>query len=620
MLAVASPLLALLVSAVFAIQPEARPAVAAPLRELPWSQLNILHTTDVHGWFGGHLQEPSFSADWGDYISFAHHLRKRADEDGSDVILVDTGDRIEGNGLYDGSDPKGIYSFDILKEQHIDLICSGNHELYKANSSNNEYNITVPNFKDSYLASNLDIIDPRNGSRVPLAPRYKKFSTKNQGIRVLAMGFLFDFKGNANNTIVQPVKETVKEEWFQKAIRDEDVDLILIFGHVAIRSPEYDTIFKEIRSVQWDMPVAFLGGHTHIRDYKKYDSKSFALESGRYLETIGFMSISGLATHKGDSPSAQKSIKFDRRYIDNNLFSLYHHSGTNETTFNTELGFNTSKAIHSARKSLKLNKVRGCAPTDLFVNRAPYPSNHSIFTWLENEVLPDELSKSYRFTKEKRNAIVLVNTGALRFDIFKGPFTRDTEYLVSPFTSGFRYVADVPLKTAKRILDLLNNEGPLASLLSVSYSTAATKQLSPPEKLGAFALEERRLHTDDFQPIPGAQAPLMTSTHDGPDLIPGYTTEDDAGTDGDDTIHSPITFWNVPNAFQSTVGFKLKDELSEDETVDVVYNEFMQPWVLLALEYLGTKVSANETSNYLKGKTMTDVMVEWIERNWAKNC
>lgn len=40
-----------------AIQPEARSAVAAPMRDLPWAQLNILHTTDVHGWFGGHLQE-----------------------------------------------------------------------------------------------------------------------------------------------------------------------------------------------------------------------------------------------------------------------------------------------------------------------------------------------------------------------------------------------------------------------------------------------------------------------------------------------------------------------------------------------------------------------------------
>merc|ERR1711881_590381 len=54
----------------------------------------------------------------------------------------------------------------------------------------------------------------------------------------------------------------------------------------------------EIRGVQWDVPIAFLGGHSHIRDYKKYDSKSAALESGRYMETIGFMGIDGLSTHK----------------------------------------------------------------------------------------------------------------------------------------------------------------------------------------------------------------------------------------------------------------------------------------------------------------------------------
>jgi hypothetical protein len=530
--------------------------------------------------------------------------------------------------LYDGSEPKGEYTFDILKEQDIDLLCSGNHELYKANSSNNEYNITVPNFKDSYLASNLDIIDPRNGDRVPLARRYKKFSTRNQGIRILAMGFLFDFKGNANNTIVQPVKDTVKEDWFQRAIRDQDVDLILIFGHVAIRSPEYDTIFKEIRSVQWDTPIAFLGGHSHIRDYKKYDSKSYALESGRYMETIGFMSISGLPTHKKDDVSAQGSIKFDRRYIDNNLFSLHHHSRTNESNFNTERGLNTSKAIQSARKGLKLDKLRGCAPIDFFVNRAPYPSDYSIFTWLEKEVFPTQFSKSIRVAKESKDAIILINTGAVRFDIFKGPFTRDTEYLVSPFTSGFRYLADVPLKTARRILDLINNEGPLLSIVSSEHLVRSRTHLSPPEELDGHL--PGHPHVYGAEAIPSAELALM---FDDPDLIPGYTTEDDAGNDGDDTIHSPITFWNVPNAIQSTVGFKLnsdsinddekhelKRSVQEDEKVDVVYNEFIQPWVLLALEYLGVKVDETDTAVYLEGKTMTDVMVEWVEGNWGKDC
>ena len=46
-----------LLKAASCAQPEAQEPIAAPLRELPWAQLNFLHTTDVHGWWGGHLQE-----------------------------------------------------------------------------------------------------------------------------------------------------------------------------------------------------------------------------------------------------------------------------------------------------------------------------------------------------------------------------------------------------------------------------------------------------------------------------------------------------------------------------------------------------------------------------------
>src|ERR1700748_1824035 len=199
----------LLAATALAKQPSAPEALAAPLRDLEFGQLNFLHTTDTHGWHAGHLLEPSFSADWGDYVDFASRLREKLEAEGKDLLIIDTGDRVEGNGLYDASEPKGRYTYDIFKQQQIDLICSGNHELYKSNSSDDEYFFTVPNFKDGYLASNLDIYNPNNGKLEPLAPRYKKFKTKNQGIRILAFGFIFDFQGNANNTVVHPVEDTV---------------------------------------------------------------------------------------------------------------------------------------------------------------------------------------------------------------------------------------------------------------------------------------------------------------------------------------------------------------------------------------------------------------------------
>lgn len=40
-----------------AAQPGAIEPVAAPMRNLTWGQLNFLHTTDTHGWLGGHLLE-----------------------------------------------------------------------------------------------------------------------------------------------------------------------------------------------------------------------------------------------------------------------------------------------------------------------------------------------------------------------------------------------------------------------------------------------------------------------------------------------------------------------------------------------------------------------------------
>lgn len=424
-----------------------------------WLQLQLIAIADkdTHGWHGGHLQEPQYSADWGDYISFAQHLHKRADQDGSDLLLIDTGDRVEGNGLYDASNPKGKYTFDIFKHQNIDVITSGNHELYLANSSVNEYYETVPNFKQSYIASNLDIQNPNTGELEPLAPRFRKFTTKNQGIRILSFGFLFNFHGNANNTVVQPVQETVKEQWFQDAIRTKDIDLFLVAGHVPVRnSEEYDLIYKSIRNAQWDTPIVFFGGHTHIRDFKKWERNAQGIESGRYMETLGFLSMSGLPSgEKGSVLPEKSSPKYQRLYIDNNLHSLQHHSGTNGSTFPTDTGKNVSDAIAHARNKLDLDKAYGCAPSDYWLSRAPYPSDESLLTWLEKEVLPDTVSA------RKTPSIVITNSGAMRFDIFKGPFTIDSTFLVSPFTSGFRTLKDVPYKAASQVLQLLNNQGPI---------------------------------------------------------------------------------------------------------------------------------------------------------------
>ena len=572
---------------------------------------------------------PSFSADWGDYISFAQRLHEKADNEGVDLLLIDTGDKIEGSGLYDASHPKGRYTLDIFAQQNIDVLCSGNHELYKNHSSYNEYDITVPKFSGNYLASNIDIFDAKTGERRPLAQRYKKFVTKNQGIRVLAFGFLYDFTGNSNNTVVQPVEAAIKEKWFQEAIRDRDVDLFLVIGHVSLRSPEYASIFKALREQQWDTPIQFFGGHTHIRDYAKYDNKAYALESGRYLETIGFQSISGLSTggkveNAADYTANRASPKFARRYIDNNLFSFHHHTNLNSSTFPTPHGLNVSSQIHSARKSLRLDKKFGCAPQPYWTNRAPFPSENSIFTWLQDSVLPTMIKDPERGSTPR---MVLTNTGALRFDIFEGPFTVDTTYSISPFTSGFRHIKDIPYSVAKRLLQILNQEVPQ---LWPASQTFAFKPPVPKDQVHDSYTESRWVDGNQMylgHPYSGDGTRTGSGTFEI--LTPGYTTTDDAGTDGDDTYHSPIKFYRVPNCLESRIDFPTSTASpnTEDSTttiitaddpasIDLIYVDFIESYVLLALKFLGTDYGIGDTEVYMEGKNLTGVIAEWVVENW----
>jgi hypothetical protein len=681
---------AAIASSALAAQPSAPEPVAAPLRDLQWGQLNVLHTSDTHGWLGGHLEQPSFSADWGDYISFAKHLRDKADRDGVDLLLVDTGDRVEGNGLYDASDPRGKYIFDIFKQQDIDLICSGNHELYKKHSAIDEYYHTVPNFKDNYLATNLDIVNPETGNLEPLAQRYKILTTKNLRKKVLAFGFLFNFEGNANNTVVRRVEDVVEDKEFQDAIRLPDIDVIIVIGHSSVRGDEYALIYKTIRSARWDIPIQFFGGHTHTRDFKVFDGMSTALESGRYMETIGFLSISGLPHVSTNREEAWKNIvpmgglSFSRRYIDNNLFSFRHHANVTKEEFDTPKGTKVTNAIDEARKELELDTLHGCAPLNLWVNRAPYPGKHSMFTWLEEQVLPDQVGGAYlnqtraesRYDADSSDddedsgydsdsesdieedgaALIITNTGALRFDIFAGQFTRDTAYLVSPFTSGFRILHDVPYSAAQKVVKLLNSQGNIWSAAAVDefgdmpgfdelMQTLHAEVLAPPEQLvrqqgdedaasSAWPADglmgedqivmnpdtpmqqpEKDYGEDDDQPSEPDDSPLSAL-----EIIPGYTTKDDAGDDGDDTEHEAIKFYHVPNCIQAKVGFPTpsdgEDNVEDPEEVDLLYNSFIEPWIIRVLRFLGEEYDADDAKDLDGGKRFTEYLTEWVEQNW----
>lgn len=658
-------------AAVQAIQPGAAPAQAATLRELEFGDLNFLHTTDTHGWHAGHLLESSYSADWGDYVDFTRHLKTRLDTEGKDLLIIDTGDRIEGNGLYDASDPRGRYTFNVFTQQHLDLICSGNHELYKNQSAEDDFYKLMPAYQDKYLASNLDILSPKTGKFTPMGNKYRYFTTKYQGIRIMAFGFLFDFDRNAANTRVNPVEREIQTEWFTAAVNRSDIDLFVVIGHVGLRSFEFEKVHEVIRTYHEKTPIQFFGGHFHVRDYRIFDDRAHGLASGRYMETIGFQSISGLSTASNTS-----RLSFFRRYIDNNLYSLYHHSSTNSSTFHSKIGGDTTKAIIRARAALHLDNVYGCTPRTYWINRVPVSSPESFF-----QVLIHNISSTIIQPKRAdKSRMIIHNTGAIRFDVFKGMFTVDSTYIVSPFTSELRFIPDVPLRLARRISPILNGgdqlvEDRLDSILFPTDNRLRVEDLLPPQQKAIFHynLSDKRLSLSE------AVTPRIVYRHDqqvmkpdpdnsGLTLTPGYTTHDDLGQDGDDTVHSPIQFYNVPNVVQAVLRAQnssttletsqqitcqqsrfyscvndyppglvieplrpqIRDETEPvpdgDEVVDLIFNAFLQPYILKILNILSqpdtenwttsAKYTSDDVSNYLPGETFTSFFAKWVQENW----
>jgi 2',3'-cyclic-nucleotide 2'-phosphodiesterase (5'-nucleotidase family) len=73
------------------MQPDAQNATTSPRVPLEWGMLNMLHTTDTHGWLEGHIKEKNYGADWGDYVSFTKAMKQKSRELGVDLLLIDTG-------------------------------------------------------------------------------------------------------------------------------------------------------------------------------------------------------------------------------------------------------------------------------------------------------------------------------------------------------------------------------------------------------------------------------------------------------------------------------------------------------------------------------------------------
>ncbi|ODV94767.1 hypothetical protein PACTADRAFT_50628 [Pachysolen tannophilus NRRL Y-2460] len=611
------------------------PNFAEELRNLRWGPLNFIHTTDTHGWYAGHMNQRSYSADWGDFISFTERMHEIADFFGVDLLVIDSGDKHDGNGLSDATEElNGVYSSRIFAQAKYDLLTLGNHELYVEAVSTHEYTHVVPIYGDAYVSTNVEYkLD--NGTFVPFGNgKYRIFETKNQKFKILGLGILFDFTPSNNDKVrITPIKNLIQQDWFKELLEDNvdsNLDLIVIAGHVPVSRSweELDELHNFLRNYFPNLPIQYFGGHSHIRDFTIFDNKASGLQSGRYCETVGWLSIESLTANE---------LQYDRKYIDFNIHSFMHHSNTTEFDFSTPIGIGVTKEIAKYVTELELKESYGVVPRNFLVNASPYPSKGNLLSLLSEKILIRLVPKDKSLETTGNSRIIIINTGSIRYDLYKGPFTKNSKYIVSPFQNKWKLISSVPRSIAMKIEPVLNNQ-------TYILRKCNNNDNDHDHKVEASYLQHNLDFSNLLNPIDQAfvkkkekrQFEECNSNEEKPNLFDyftfkaltyGYVTEDDMGYDGDDTIHKSLNYYPSPNVIQSyEPGSDLITSQNEiEELIDVVYYDFIEPYILFAMrEIIGNEKDVEEYINRIqyyndlnKEYNVGMLLQGYVEENWA---
>jgi hypothetical protein len=139
-------------------------------------------------------------------------------------------------------------------------------------------------------------------------------------------------------------------------------------------------ILEAIRARAPIASVVFLAGHTHYRGYNPMDNRAVSMESGKYLDTIGFLSCSLPAVNA-------QALKCEHAFITPHLKTFLALSGASKKGFATKAAKKMQADIDAARARLELDRVIGCAPAD-FLPSAPVGAPQSLWGLYLGKVVP----------------------------------------------------------------------------------------------------------------------------------------------------------------------------------------------------------------------------------------
>jgi len=386
--------------------------------------INILIVTDVHSWVGGHPHNDTLNVDYGDVLSFHQRLKTKSISEKKDLFFVMNGDFVDGTGL-SAYPPKDLTP--ILQHMPWDALTIGNHELYK--NATIEY-ITEPNgfvdfWQGKYLTTNVFLTKTNQ----PIGSQYRFLQGEFSGHTILTFGFLYDFQNHCQITEVEDVEKVVNKTWFVDVLsgNESSFDSILVLAHMDAYDPLINVILDKIREICGEtMPVQFITGHTHKRKFQQMDSFSTSFEAGRFLDTVGFTSLSFNAS----------SANFEHKFIDGDIEDMKELLGMAQSdSFETEAGKNLTNLIVATQEKLGLNVRLGCSPKTYYLSKG-LDDPDSLWGLYVKTVIPQA------FFKESDSKLFIQKTpGGFRYNLFEGNVTVNDLITITPYNDTLYLVA-----------------------------------------------------------------------------------------------------------------------------------------------------------------------------------
>jgi len=280
------------------------------------------------------------------------------------------------------------------------------------------------------------------------------------------------------------------------------LDMIIVVAHIDPDTPpEINQIHKAIRNIHPTIPIAFLTGHRHLRRFLWLDDNAFAIESGRYFETLGLVQFQLVGG---------KFANFTYKWVDTSLDNFYKLAETPAAKFLTPEGQAVKNMITTYYNQLGLNATIGCSPATYSPYVTPTTPN-SLYNLYINEMIPQTI-----IVPTNATGLYACNAFTLRDFLYKGRVTKNDIFSIMPFgdvywyfpstqgditraflesvsQTGKMYYSNITVVTSQKydiIASAYDIEGIGSVLQKLFPKTPFTKQLYPTSHQSTYALQK----------------------------------------------------------------------------------------------------------------------------------